>query len=290
MSIKLGVVLPSREISLDRFAIRDFTQAAESLGYETLVVYDHPTGGLKPEGNRGNTFSTPYIEPLVVLGALAMVTKKINLTTGVLVLPQRQTVLVAKQAAAVDILSGGRLRLGVGVGLNPTDYLALDQNYHNRGRRIESQISLLRELWTKELVTFQTESGDLVLAGINTLPVQRPIPLWMGGWSDPVIERTLRLADGWLATGIGSDPYIQTQARKFNQAKRKAGKPNFGIVGGIGNSGGGPEYWRFEFRNWKNLEATEIVFGTVGAGYGSDVERHIKAIEQFKKIINEESF
>lgn len=284
MPPKLGAVLPSREISFDRIAIRDYAQAAEDLGYTSIIAYDHPVGAKKPEGKGRANYQTPYIEPFVVLGALALATKKLKLTTGVLVLPQRQTVLVAKQAAAVDILSGGRLRLGVGVGLNPTDYKVLRENYRNRGKRIEKQIALLRALWTKRLVPIKTKWGRTVEAGINTLPIQRPIPIWMGGLSDVAIERTLRIADGWIPMGIASDNYVQKQVNKFGEALRRSKKKEFGMVGAIGLSGGGPDYWAYELKNWQVFGATEVVFITVDGGCGSNVGKHIKALEKFKEV------
>src|SRR5207302_7513194 len=147
----------------------------------------------------------PFHEPMVLFGFLAAVTKKLQLTTGILILPQRQTVLVAKQAAEVDVLSGGRLRLGVGLGWNYVEYQALGEDFKTRGRRVEEQVEVLRKLWTQPLVTHRSARFVIDNAGLNPMPVQRPIPIWFGGRTDPALKRAARLGDGWLAGGRPED-------------------------------------------------------------------------------------
>jgi probable F420-dependent oxidoreductase len=182
--MKLGVIFPQTEIGNDPIAIRDYAQTAEALGYNHVLAYDHVLGANpdRPEGWRGPyTHRTPFHEPFVLFAYLAGLTTQLHFVTGIIILPQRQTALVAKQAAALDVLSGGRLRLGVAIGWNPVEYEALGENFHNRGRRIEEQIQVLRALWQNELVTFDGEWYHIPDAGINPLPIQRPIPIWMGG-------------------------------------------------------------------------------------------------------------
>ncbi|MDE2969186.1 MAG: LLM class F420-dependent oxidoreductase, partial [Chloroflexota bacterium] len=189
--MKLGVIFPQTEIGNDPGAIREFVQAAEELGYEHILAYDHVLGAdpaKHPNWGGAYTMDSAFHEPFVLFGYLASVTSTIKLTTGIIILPQRQTALVAKQAAEVDVLSNGRLRLGVGLGWNRVEYEALGQDFHNRGRRVEEQIALMRRLWTEESVDFDGKWHTVDGAGINPMPVQRPIPIWMGGGAEPVLR------------------------------------------------------------------------------------------------------
>ena len=196
--MRIGVIFPQIEIGSDPAAIRDYAQAAEELGYHYLLAFDHVLGANSASrpGWRGYRHTDMFHEPFVLFGYLAGVTKNIELTTGVLILPQRQTALVAKQAASLDIVSGGRLRLGIGIGWNPVEYEALGEDFHNRGLRSEEQIEVLRALWTQELVTYDGKWHGITDAGLNPLPVQQPIPIWFGGSSDLVLQRIARLGDG----------------------------------------------------------------------------------------------
>ncbi|MDP7415205.1 MAG: LLM class F420-dependent oxidoreductase, partial [SAR202 cluster bacterium] len=187
--MKFGAVFPQIEFGNDPVAIRDYAQAAEGMGFEHIIVYDHVVGAnaaSRPGWSGAYNHNNPFHEPFVFFGYLAGVTETIGLVTAVIILPQRQTALVAKQAAEVDVLSGGRLRLGIGTGWNQVEYEALGENFHNRGRRSEEQIKLMRQLWTNELVTFDGRWHKVTDAGINPLPVQRPIPVWLGGSADQV--------------------------------------------------------------------------------------------------------
>jgi probable F420-dependent oxidoreductase len=187
--MQLGVIFPQTEIGADPKAIRDFAQAAEDMGYAHLIVFDHVLGA---DTAYHNNWQGPYTtadmfhEPFVLYGYLAAITERLELVTAVIILGQRQTALVAKQAAAVDVLSGGRLRLGVGIGWNAVEYEALGENFHDRGKRSEEQIAVLRALWTQEEVDFHGRWHDITHAGINPLPIQRPIPLWLGGRAEAV--------------------------------------------------------------------------------------------------------
>ncbi len=199
--MKIGVVLPQTEIGNDPVAIKAYAEAVEGMGFTHILVFDHVLGAnpARPGGWKGPyTYRHGFHEPFVLFGFLAAATRRVELVTGIVILPQRQTALVAKQAAAVDVLSGGRLRLGVAVGWNPVEFEALGEDFTTRGRRIEEQIEVMRALWTRELVTFTGKQHRISDAGINPLPVQRPIPIWMGGESEVVQRRMARIADGWM--------------------------------------------------------------------------------------------
>jgi len=181
--------------------VRAYAQTVEALGYTHVLAYDHVLSANpdRPGGWHGPyTCHDSFHEPFLLFSFMAAVTTRLGFITGVLIVPQRQTALVAKQAATLDVLSGGRFRLGVGIGWNAVEYTALGADFHTRGRRSEAQITLLRRLWTAQLVTVQDGWHTIPDAGLNPLPVQRPIPVWLGGHADAVLERVARLGDGWL--------------------------------------------------------------------------------------------
>ena len=222
----LGVIFPQTEIGTDPIAVRDYAQAAESLGYDHLVAFDHVIGAnaaSRPGWRGAYQYTDMFYEPFVLFGYLAGVTQRIGLVTGVIILPQRQTVLVAKQAAAVDVLSGGRLRLGIGIGWNDVEYEALGESFRNRGRRSEEQIEVMRALWTQELVTYNGRWHKITDAGLNPLPVQRPIPLWFGGRADPVLRRIARLGDGWFPL-LRPDADARAMIDKMRDYARQEGR------------------------------------------------------------------
>src|SRR6266446_9384677 len=201
----IGVTVPLTEFGADLVGLRDFVQATEDLGYAHVRLLDHVLGAdpqFHPEMPELPYTHKSYLhEPLTFMSYLAGITKRLQLVTAILILPQRQTALVAKQAAEVDVLSGGRLRLGIGVGWNPVEFEALGENIHDRGKRVEEQFEVMRLLWTRELVTYEGRWHRVPDAGIRPLPVQRPIPAWMGGESEAVLRRAARLADGWMPAG-----------------------------------------------------------------------------------------
>lgn len=198
--MKIGLIFPQAAIEADPGAVRDFVQAVEDLGYAHLLVYDHVLGAdptHRTEWYR-YTHESVFHEPFSLFSYLAGFTHRIELATGVLVLPQRQTALVAKQAAYVDRLCDGRLRLGIGVGWNSVEYEALGEDFHDRGARIEEQVAVLRALWSHDVVTFEGSWHHIIAAGINPRPTMGTIPIWIGGAAEPVLRRVARLADGWL--------------------------------------------------------------------------------------------
>ena len=283
--MQIGVVFPQTEIGSDPVAVRDYAQAAEDMGYSHVLAYDHVLGASREArpGWRGPyDHNSPFHEPFVLFGYLAGVTSRIELVTGIIILPQRQTALVAKQAAAVDVLSGGRLRLGVGIGWNEVEYEALGENFRNRGRRVEEQVALMRALWTDEVVTFQGRWHKVTAAGINPLPVRRPIPLWMGGGAEPVIKRIARLADGWFPQFRPDDRGREILQRLHDYAREAGRDPaDIGIEGRTSVGGGNPDDWATEVQAWRALGATHLGVNTMGAGLQSPAD-HIDALRRFK--------
>ncbi len=295
--MRTGVLFPQTEIGADPAAVRDFAQAAEDMGYSHISCFEHVLGA-NPASRPGERMlynhESLFHEPFVLYGYLAGLTRSIELVTGIMVLPQRQTVLVAKQAAAVDVLSGGRLRLGVGVGWNPVEYQALGENFATRGRRIEEQIKVLRALWCNELVTFEGEWHHITDAGICPLPVQRPIPIWLGGMADQVIRRVGRLADGWFPRfpSMNKRPgnavpvrhetpeaIIAVMRRHAADAGRDPGA--IGIEGRVFLPNRTPDQWKAEFDRWQALGATHMELYTMGGGLTSP-DQHIDLIRRYR--------
>ena len=284
----IGVVFPQTEIGSDPVCIKDYAQAAESLGYDHLLAYDHVLGAnpaSRPDWT-GYRHTDMFHDPFVLFSYLSGLTTTIEFVSGIIILPQRQTVLVAKQAAAVDVLSGGRLRLGIGIGWNPVEYEALGESFNDRGRRSEEQIEVLRQLWMNELVTYDGRWHKITDAGINPLPIQRPIPIWFGGTSDRVMRRLARIGDGWFPQRFGPDKTGQTEFKKLRSYIKEAGRnpSDVGIEPRISVSQGHPDDWVKEASAWKQLGVTHLSVNTMGAGFSS-LSEHISSIEKFKDAI-----
>lgn len=285
--MNIGVVFPQTEIGNDPTAIRDYAQTAESLGFTHILAYDHVLGANpdRPEGFHGPyTYKSPFHEVFVLFSYLAGITQRLEFVTGVLVLPQRQTALVAKQAASLDVLSGGRLRLGVGLGWNKVEYIALNENFHNRGKRIEEQLTLLRGLLTEPLVDFKGRWHTIPDAGINPLPVQGRIPIWFGGRAEQALRRAARLGDGWMPnqrTVAEARPSLALIDRFLEEAGRS--RDEFGLEPRIAYGGGEPKVWETAVYDWKAEGATHLSFNTMGSGFNSPQE-HIQAIQEFAKL------
>ena len=286
--MRVGVVFPQTEIGTDPMAVRDYAQAAESLGYDHLVAFDHVLGAntaSRPGWSGAYQHTDAFYEPFVLFGYLAGITKSMELVTGIVIIPQRQTALVAKQAAAVDVLSGGRLRLGIGTGWNDVEYEALGENFHNRGRRSEEQIEVMRALWTQELVTYEGRWHKITDAGINPLPVQRPIPIWFGGRADQVLRRIARLGDGWFPLFRPDDSGRALIEKMRSYARQEGRDPStIGIESWVSIRNRSPEEWSKDVSTWKELGATHISVNTMGAGLSSP-DGHIDAIRRFKEAV-----
>ena len=288
--MKYGVVFPQTEYGNDPQAIKDYAQAAEGLGYDYLLVYDHVLGAhpdRQPRLTGPYTDADPFHEPMVLFGFLAAVTAKLELVTGILILPQRQTALVAKQTAAVDVLSGGRLRLGIGIGWNYVEYDALGKNFRSRGRQVEEQIEVLRKLWTQPLVTHQTDDHNIDNAGILPLPVQRPIPIWFGGIAEPVLKRAARLGDGWMPAGRLPDDEMRGHVERLKGYLSDAGRDpqSFGIDPWISILDLSQDVWRQRVEAWRGLGATHVAIDTMRAGFKTPKE-HMDAIRAFRNVLD----
>ena len=294
--MQVGVVFPQTEIGPDPVAIRDYVQAAEDLGYAHLIVYDHVLGAdtQKHVGWSGGYASKDmFHEPFVVFGYMAAITRRLELVTAVLILGQRQTALVAKQAAEVDVLSGGRVRLGIGVGWNHVEYEALGEDFHTRGRRSEEQIRLLRALWTQEVIDFNGRWHRVTQAGINPLPIQRPIPIWIGAGRrdnpippDAVLRRIGRIADGWFPQFLPDDRAREAIAKVNLYAKEAGREPSsIGLEPRINIADGPVEFWATQTKEWERTGASHISVNTMRAGLSSTQE-HINAIRQFKEAVD----
>jgi probable F420-dependent oxidoreductase len=282
--MKIGLVYPQTEYGNDPGAIRDYAQAAEGLGYSHIVAYDHVLGANpnRPGGWQGvYTHQSAFQEPFVLFGFMAGITRRIGFAPGVIILPQRQTVLVAKQAATLDVLSGGRLRLGVGLGWNTVEYAALNENFHNRGRRIEEQVALLRQLWRAPLVQFEGRWHRVPDAGLNPLPLQQPIPLWFGGREPRALQRAARLGDGWFSNNRNAaeaQPSLDLLRQTLAEVGRQAHE--FGIEARLPFGAGNPAEWESLLQGWQAAGATHLSLNTMGAGLSSP-DAHLRAISTF---------
>jgi len=289
--MKLGVIFPQIEFPPDPVAVRDYAQAVEHLGYSHLHAYDHVLGANpeRPGGWTGPyTYINPFFEPFVLFSYLSSLTSKLEFVPGILILPQRQTALVAKQAATLDVLSQGRLRLGVGNGWNEVEYIALGENFHNRGKRMEEQVELLRQLWTQPLVNFQGKWHKIPDAGINPLPVQRPIPIWFGGTEDRALQRMARLGDGWMLNTRTIDQ-TRPKLEQLNQYLDQAGRhrDTFGLDLRLNMSLVEREQWPDYLEALEGLGATHVTINTMGCGFSSPTA-HIEALTRFAGVIKTE--
>jgi len=282
---KLGVVFPQTEIGPDPTAVRDYAQAAEGMGYDYLLAYDHVLGANpdRPGGWSGPyTHETLFHEVFVLFGYLAGITQRLELVTGILILPQRQTALVAKQAAEIDVLSGGRLRLGVGIGWNEVEYIALNENFHNRGKRLEEQVALLRALWTKPLVTFQGEYHTIPDAGLKPMPLQRPIPVWFGGGADVALRRMARLGDGWIPNIMPFEK-LRADLENVHDYLEQAGRSpkQFGVDVRLSVARTPQTEWVREANRLRKLGVTHIAVNTMRAGFTA-LDQHLDALRRFQ--------
>ncbi len=277
--MEIGVVLPQTEIGPDVGAVRAYGQGVEGLGFRHLIAYDHVVGA-DPAVHHGwdgpYDIDTQFHEPFVLFGYLAACTS-LELVTGITILPQRPTALVAKQAAEVDLLTGGNFRLGVGIGWNPVEYEALGQDFTTRGRRIEEQVDLLRRLWTTRSVTMAGRFDKVTGAGIAPLPVQRPIPIWFGGNSPRAYARMGRLASGWFPM-VQPGPHLDAARDIVDAAAREAGRDpgTIGMEGRVEWRGDVDDLVR-RVELWRGVGATQVSVNTMGAGLVT-VDAHLGAL------------
>jgi probable F420-dependent oxidoreductase len=286
--MKIGVIFPQTEIGRDPVGIRIFAQQVENFGFNHILTYEHVLGA---NPDRSDKLRGPYSyqhsfhSPFLLFSYMAAVTTTLEFVTGIIILPQRQTALVAKQAATLDVLCGGRLRLGIGIGWNHVEYIALNQDYHTRGKRVEEQIPLMRQLWTQPLVTFKGDWHHIPDAGINPLPVQRPIPIWIGGNADAVLKRTARMGDGWMPnyrTVEQIKPALEKLRRYLEEAGRS--QDGFGLEPRMYYKEGDPDTWAVELESWRELGATHLSINTMGCGFDT-VQEHLNALRRFAELM-----
>ena len=287
--MRIGVVFPQTEIGADVGAVRAYATGVEQLGYLHLLAYDHVLGA-DPTVHDGwagpYDVDTTFHEPLVLFGFLAGITK-LELVSGVIILPQRQTALVAKQAAAVDILCEGRLRLGIGIGWNSVEYEALGKDFHNRGARSAEQVELLRRLFTERSVTFEGRWEHVTGAGLAPLPVQRPIPIWFGAATPPAFRRAGRLGDGWFPM-VPPGPRLDEAKAIVDEGAREAGRdPSaVGMEGRVSwTAEGGLDTVLDHVERWRGTGASHLEINTMRAGFAS-VDDHLAALSRVAEALD----
>jgi probable F420-dependent oxidoreductase len=287
--VKIGLVYPQTEFPNDPAPIRDYTQTADELGFSHILAYDHILGvstDVPGAESMPYTVNDPFMEPITLFAFMAACCKQLAFATGVIILPQRETALFAKQAAVLDVLCSGRLRLGIGLGWNEAEYISLGEDFHTRGSRIEEQVQVLRLLWTESLVNYSGRWHEIPNVGLNPMPIQRPIPLWFGGSAEAALRRAARLGDGWMIRTSGSNG-IQAELEIIYRALDQIGRPqaDFGLEARISYGNGDPDDWIKQVKYWQNVGATHLSFNTMNSGlYGG--RNHIHAVEQFAAAVN----
>jgi len=284
--MQIGAVLSQSEIGADAAELRDYAQGVQDLGYDFLVAADHVVGAdaaAHPELERVYPLDGRLHEPLTLFTYLAGVAPRLGFLSSVVILPQRQTVLVAKQAAEIDILSGGTFRLGVGIGWNPVEFDALGVPFADRARRFREQITVLRRLWTERAVTLEGRYHTLQAVGINPHPIQQPVPIWIGASAEPAVRRAARIADGYLPLRPlegGWDATIE----KLHGWLREAGRDpaTFGLEGRLEAGKGTPDDWRQTVEMWRRHGASPLSVGPGGAG---DVAAHLRRLRDVRQVL-----
>ena len=290
--MRLGVALPLGDIGGEAAVVREFAQAAEALGFHHLTATDHVLGANianRPNWGDRNTSKDFFHDPFVLFGFLSGCTRKVELSTQVLVLAQRQTALVAKQAACADLLSGGRIRLGVGIGWNEVEFTALNENFHNRGKRSEEQVQVMQALWAEPHVTFRGKWHTIEDAGINPLPVNRSIPIWFGGHADVTLRRIAKWGDGWMMLAHPNDGSAQADFAKLRSYVKEEGRDpaEVGIEVWVSAGTGGPKEWRAELQAWKDVGVTHATLNNTYSRYhhkripGRTLGDHLDAAKRY---------
>jgi len=281
--MQIGVVYPQTELATDPATVRAYVSGVEQLGFAHILVYDHVLGAdpaVYTDWAGPYDIDTTFHEPFVMFGFLAAITR-LELVTGIIIAPQRQTALIAKQAAEVDVLAKGRFRLGIGVGWNRVEYESLGQDFTTRGRRQEEQIGLLRRLWTERSVDHDGEFDHIRAAGIAPLPVQRPIPVWLGGSSDAAFGRIGRLADGWFPMTSPGERLDHARQIISNGATESGRDPD--SIGMEGRIPAGDDAARLADK-WRVAGASHLTVDTMRAGH-EGIDGHLAALEHTAKAL-----
>ena len=294
--MQLGCSLPVADIGTGPAVLRDYVQTAEGLGFDHLVAPDHVLGAnpaADHEGRRVGTTANAYHDPFVLFGFLAGCTQRIGFAAGVLILAQRQAVLVAKQAASVDVLCGDRFRLGIGVGWNEVEFKGLNEDFHNRGRRSAEQVRVMQALWAEPHVTFAGDFHHIQDAGINPCPASGRVPIWYGGHAEATFRRCARWGDGFMPLAYPPGEAALAAFEKLRRLTREAGRDpaKMGIEIWVSPGLGGPEEWRREFRFWKDAGVTHITASTTYASNhhkritGRSAADHVAAITRYREAV-----
>ncbi len=294
--MKLGVTLPLSDIGGDPATVRLFAEAAEAAGYDHLAAPDHVLGvnaASRPDWGARNTSADLFHDPFVLFGFLSACTTRIGFATEVLILPQRQTVLVAKQAASLDVLSGGRLRLGIGIGWNEVEFVGLNEDFHNRGRRSEEQVLVMQALWAEAHVKFEGKWHHVDDAGVNPLPVARRIPIWFGGHHDLTLKRIAKWGDGWMMNAYPAGAAAEADFAKLRGYAREAGRDpaSIGVEVWVSTGSGDESSWRAEFKSWRGAGVTHVTLNTTfNRGHhrriaSRSLQGHLAALTRYRDAV-----
>lgn len=292
--MRLAIALPFGDIGGEGPVVREFSQAAEAEGYDGLVLTDHVLGANPADKSRGRAMALGlFHDPFVAFGFVAACTQKVELSTQVLILPQRQTVLVAKQAASLDVLAGGRFRLGVGVGWNEIEFVGLNEKFSDRGKRSEEQVALMRALWAEPYIKFEGKWHRIPDAGINPLPPRRNIPIWFGGHMDVTLQRVARQGDGWIMLAHPPGDAAIADFDRLRRLVEAEGRDPAGV--GIEvwtTTGTGAEAeWREEIRFWKKAGVSHVTLHNTFGGYhhrrmaGRTMADHLAAMRRYRDAV-----
>ncbi len=286
--MKFNISFPQDNAMADPGAVREFAQMVDESGFDHLTVSDHVLGAnpaSRPNWTGRYTVDDPFREPMVMLGFMAACTSRVRLGTSIVILPQRQTALVAKQMAEIDILSNGRAMLGVGVGWNELEFVGLNEDFHTRGRRMEEQLAVMRALWTERSTTFRGEFHTIDDAGLNTMPVQRPIPVWMGGAAPRVMKRIAQLADGWLPSSASVADF-NAQYEQFKGLVQEAGRDinSIAVVPRMTLKRGAESTWPELVDGWRSTGATHLGVSTNNSDADS-ADEHISLARAFAESV-----
>jgi probable F420-dependent oxidoreductase len=287
---RIGVVFPQSEFTGSPDDLRRFATSIEGLGYQHVLVYDHVLGAsteTRPLWSGAYSSVHPFQEPFVLFGFLAAVAPTLEYVTGVLVLPQRQTALVAKQAANVDFLTGGKLRLGVGIGWNDVEYEALNETFTNRGKRLEEQIDVIRELTSHDIVDYTGQWHRIDRAGIRPLGVQRPVPIWIGGSAEVAVRRAARIADGYFPNGVAIER-IEGQLAIFRDELAKLGREErtVGLEARVSIAKHEPDTWKRHISHWRDAGFSHLSLVTTGGGL-QGLDEHLQRFEAAMRVIED---
>jgi probable F420-dependent oxidoreductase len=266
--MQLGALVPFGDTGGDPSLVRDYAQTLEAMGYDFLEAPDHVLGANPGAGTsaepRARVADSMYHDPFVMLGFLSAATTRLHFSTGVLIVAQRQTALVAKQAACLDVLSGGRFRLGIGVGWNPVEFTALNENFHNRGKRSEEQVQVMQALWSQPHVTFKGKYHTIDDAGINPRPASGRVPLWYGGHHEHTLPRIAKWGDGWMPNAYPPDQSaldVFSELRRLTEAEGRD-PASIGIEVWTSCGQGTEADWRKEAAFWKQAGVSHICLTT----------------------------